>query len=107
MIAYKFVKWDIDPLEKLKETEVYKMREKVLAGKTLTRKEKDSLYEMLKDNSYSRIGVPLQGWMFDFSNILKSYFVEYNGGYICRTCAPDKMSIRNNENGIRLIREVN
>ena len=102
-IAYKFAKWEVSPLEDLKDCKVYLLKEKVLKGEILSREEKDWIYEFLRQNSYSRVGIPLLGWMFDFSEILKMFYVEYTYGIIEKVYAPDKMSIRNKERAIKRI----
>ena len=106
MIAYKFVKWDVPSLETLKSEEVYQLKEKVLKNQKLTNIEKDRLFSMLFGSSYSKTAVLLHGWMFDFSGILHTYYVEFNYGSIEKYHAPNKMSIRNNMNGIRKITEI-
>ena len=108
VIAYKFVKWEVDPLENFKNSFAYKLKQKIINGGKMTRQEKDKLYDEIAHNSYSKTGIPLGGWMFDFRHILKEYFIEYDHGHIQKVYAPDKMSIRNNlyESSIKRIIEV-
>ena len=61
----------------------------------LTREEKDYIFSNLQNNAYSRTGVPVLGWMFDFSEFLKSYWVKTRNYGILEVYAFDKTSIRN------------
>lgn len=108
MIAYKFVRWDVEPLDQLKDTFVYKVKQKVLQNKELTRQEKNELYKQLRNNSYSKTGVPLQGWLFDFKMILRTFLIayKYDVNTFHRVHAIDKTSIRESENQIYLITEI-
>jgi hypothetical protein len=93
MSIYKFVKWEVSPLETLRDSFEFKIHRKVSNGIELTREEKNQLTRELLSNSYSRVGVPLQGWMFDFQNYLRRFWVKDAGG-IREVFAPDKTSIR-------------
>lgn len=78
-IATKFVSWDVQPLEILKETKAYKLRVKVINGEKLNRDEKDWVTEQVNHNTYFRNSIPLGGCRFDFSDILKTFVVrQYN-----------------------------
>ena len=78
-IATKFVSWDVQPLESLQETNAYKLRVKVINGEKLNREEKDWVTEQVNHNTYFRNSIPLGGWRFDFSDILKTFVVrQYN-----------------------------
>ena len=109
--VYKFVKWDVDPLENLSESPIYKLYEKlVIREEKPTREEKDYLFSRLYENSYFNQSIPLLGWVFPFHTILKKYVVKFNydRGNYTQIYAPDKMSIRNNIyiNGIVEIIEI-
>lgn len=107
MIAYKFVKWGIVELDSLSETMPYQLKNEVLLGRRLTREKKDILFKALITNAYSKTGIPLQGWMFTFGEILHAYYVEFrHGGHIQKFYAPDKMSIRKELRGIHRIQKV-
>lgn len=73
IIAYKFVKWDISPLKELADSKPYKLRVKVINNETLTREEKNYITEHVNCNSYSKSGIPLQGWLFSFSTALRKH----------------------------------
>lgn len=94
MIAYKFVSWDVRPLETLNACKVYSLKEKINNGGKLNRDEKNWITEQVNSNTYSKVGVPLQGWMFSFSDVLQRYLVNQYGHwqeyYAC-----DKTSLRN------------
>lgn len=105
-IAYKFVKWEVGKLEELKNSFPYRLKVKVLKGKEISRQEKNQLYKELESNSYSNRGIPLEGYMFDFSDILNEYFIEMKYGGIFGAFAIDKTSIRNNVIGIKRIIKI-
>ena len=108
-MIYKFAKWDIKPLETFEASFPFKTHAKLENGGELTREEKNHLFEALSTSSYSRQGVPLGGWMFDFSQWLKMYFVQDKYGGIVQYYAPDKTAIRVRASwlgGIRRIVEV-
>ena len=78
-IATKFVSWDVQPLERLQETNAYKLRMKVINGEKLNRDEKNWITGHVNNNPYFRNSIPLEGWRFDFSDILKTFVVkQYN-----------------------------
>jgi hypothetical protein len=73
LIAYKFVTWDIRPLEELNFTLPYRAKVKLLNGEKLTRAEKD----MLVSSMFYNFGViKMGGWAFDFRPYLKTYLVK-------------------------------
>ena len=88
MIAYKFVKWDISPLEKYKDTEEYILAEKLEKGENLTRKEKNRITEMAKEYGHIR----LRGWLYPLKN-LKTFYVEQYGN-VYKVRGYDKTAIR-------------
>lgn len=92
-IATKFVKWDIPELDTLKSAKVYQLREKVNAGEKLSREEKDWITQNVNRNSYFKSAIPLSGYRFDFSEILKTYIVKQYGSYQ-EYNAVDKTSLR-------------
>lgn len=82
-IATKFVKHDVSELKELSNYIVYELREKINAGKKLTRNEKNWITKNINSNSNSffKDAIPLHGWRFDFSDILKTYGVRQYGSY--------------------------
>lgn len=92
-IATKFVKWDIPELDTLKGSKVYLLREKVNAGGKLSREEKNWIAENVNRNSYFKSAIPLSGYRFDFSEILKTFVVKQYGSYQ-EYKAVDKTSLR-------------
>lgn len=93
-IATKFVTWEVQPLQNLQETNVYKLRVKVINGEKLNRHEKDWITERVNRNTYFRNAVPLSGWKFDFSSVLKTFVVkQYNQWSEYK--AVDKTALRN------------
>lgn len=92
-IAIKFVKWEIPPLETLTGSKVYALRQRLNAGDKLTRDEKNWITEKVNHNAYFKSAVPLNGWRFDFSDVLKTYIVKQYGSYQ-EYRAIDKTSLR-------------
>lgn len=78
LIAYKFVTWDIKPLEEYEFTLPYRAKVKLLNGEKLTRKEKD----MLASSVFYSFGViKMGGWAFDFRPYVKRYLVKQYDGW--------------------------
>lgn len=93
MIAYKFVKWDINPLDTLKGAKVYDLKVKCMEGKRLTREEKNWLASKLVTGSYGRTAIPLMGWMFSFYDYMSRYLVRQYDQWT-EYYAPDRTSLR-------------
>ena len=92
-LAYKFVNWDVPKLDSLKDSKAYMLRERLNQGASLTREEKNWLTEKVNTNSYFRRSIPLMGYCFDFSDVLKRYLViQHNTPRIC--FGIDKTAIR-------------
>lgn len=92
-IAIKFVKWDVQPLENLTGSKVYELRQRLNTGKKIDRDEKNWITEKVNNNTYFRSAIPLGGWRFDFSDVLKTYVVKQYGSYQ-EYRAIDKTSLR-------------
>ena len=107
MNAFKFVKWDVEPLESLKNSQIYKAIENA---------EKGNLKE-LKDMYYSpcAFGIEyllkgyykLQGWQFDVSEYCKEYLVKekYRNSFI-KYLAPNKTCLYNALGGRHKVEEI-
>lgn len=80
-IAVKFVKWDIPALTTLAGSRVYGLRERLDKGDKISREEKNWITENVNKNAYFKSAIPLSGWRFDFSDILKTYVVKQYGHY--------------------------
>ena len=93
VLAIKFVQWDVPPLESLCNSKVYLLRMKLYRGKCMSREEKNWLYEAVNSNTYFRTAVPLQGYRFDFFDVLKKYLVNQYGQWT-EYYAPDRTSLR-------------
>ena len=74
-MATKFVAWEVPTLEALKGSKVYILREKLNNGGQMNREEKDWLTRNVNSNTYFKSAVPLQGWRFDFSDVLRTFLV--------------------------------
>ena len=78
-VATKFVKWEVPTLESLHECKVYRLRMKVNNGEVLNREEKNWITVKVNGNTYFKSAIPLQGWRFDFSDILRTFLVSQYG----------------------------
>ena len=92
-MATKFVAWEVPTLEALKGSKVYILREKLNNGGQMNREEKDWLTEKVNSNTYFKSAVPLQGWRFDFSDVLRTYLVSQYGQWT-EYKATDKTGLR-------------
>ncbi len=92
-MAIKFVQWDVLPLESLCNSKVYLLRVKLNRGECMSREEKNWLCEAVNLNTYFRTAVPLQGYRFDFFDVLKKYLVNQYGQWT-EYYAPDRTSLR-------------
>lgn len=92
-IATKFVKWDIQPLVNLQGSKVYNLRLKLNNNGKLSREEKDWITEQVNHNTYFRSAIPLLGWRFDFSDVLKTFLVRQYGRWT-EYRAMDKTALR-------------
>ncbi len=92
-IATKFVSWDVSPLENLKGSKAYDLREKLNNDEKMNRTEKNWLAERVNRNAYFKWSVPVLGWKFDFSDVLKTFLVNQYGQW-SEYNAPDKTSLR-------------
>ena len=106
-IATKFVKWDIQPLENLQGSKVYNLRLKLNNNGKLSREEKEWITEQVNHNTYFRSAIPLLGWRFDFSDVLKTFLVRQYGRWT-EYRAMDKTALRKTLFGrIEKIVEIN
>ena len=85
---------EVPTLDALKGSKVYILREKLNNGGQMNREEKDWLTEKVNSNTYFKSAVPLQGWRFDFSDILRTYIVKQYGHW-AEYKATDKTALRN------------
>ena len=81
-IAMKFVQWDVPELVKLKDSRVYQLRE-----------DKNWITRNVKECIHFKRGIALMGYFFDFSDVLKRYFVKQHG-HIAEYYAIDKTALR-------------
>lgn len=92
-VATKFVQWEVQPLETLRECKAYLLREKLNRGGTMSREEKDWLCEAVNSNTYFRTAVPVMGYRFDFFDVLRKFLVNQYGQWT-EYYAPDRTSLR-------------
>ena len=93
VVSTRFVQWDVNPLESLCNSKVYLLRLKLNCGEQMSREEKNWLCEAVNSNTYFRTAVPLQGYRFDFFDVLKKYLVNQYGQWT-EYYAPDRTSLR-------------
>lgn len=92
-IATKFVRWDIPELTTLQDSRVYRLRQRLNNGGKLNREEKNWITRNVIESVYFKRGIALSGYRFDFSDILKRYFVKQYG-HISEYYATDKTALR-------------
>lgn len=97
-IATKFVKWKVPELEKLRDCKVYRLRERLNNNGKLSREDKNWITQSTRECSYFERGIALMGYHFDFSDILKQYFVKQHG-HVCEYYAIDKTALRSTLHG--------
>ena len=91
-IAVKFVRWEVPTLDTLANSKVYNLREKLNRGEKMSREEKNWLTDNLNHNSYFRTAIPLSGYRFDFSDVIRKFLVNQYGHWN-EYYAPDKTSL--------------
>lgn len=80
--------------ENIKESKAYKLRSKLNDGGKLTREEKDWVTYKVNYNEYFfKDSIPLRGWRFDFSDVLRVFIVKQYGRWD-EYRAMDKTSLR-------------
>ena len=72
---------------------VYQLRQQLNDGVPMCRQQKNWLTNSVNRNTYFKKGVPLGGYRFDFSDVLKRFFVKQYG-HIAEYYAVDKTSLR-------------
>ena len=92
-IATKFVKWDVPELTALQNSKVYGLRVRLNDGDKLSREEKNWITRRVRECCYFRRSIALSGYSFDFSDVLKRYFVKQYG-QIAEYYAIDKTALR-------------
>lgn len=92
-IATRFVDRDIPELSTLQDSKVYQLRVQLNEGTPMSRQQKNWLTDSVSSNTYFKRAVPLMGYRFDFSDILKRYFVKQYG-HIAEYYAVDKTALR-------------
>ena len=75
-IATRFVDWDIPELSTLQDSKVYQLRQQLNEGVSMCRQQKNWLKNNVNSNAYFKRSVPLMGYRFDFSDVLKRFFVK-------------------------------
>lgn len=92
-IATKFVEWDVHELATLQDCKIYQLRVQLNEGIPMNRQQKNWLTNSVNSNAYFKKAVPLMGYRFDFSDVLRRYFVKQYG-HIAEYYAVDKTALR-------------
>ena len=92
-IANKFVQWEVPALETLQNSRAYKRRESLNNGGKLSREDKNWITREVRNGTYFNRGIALRGYYFNFSDVLKRYFVKQYG-HIFECYAVDKTALR-------------
>lgn len=92
-IATRFVEWDIPELSTLQDSKVYKLRTRLNEGIPMNREQKNWLTSNVNGNACFKRAVPLMGYRFDFSDVLKRYIVKQYG-HLAEYYAVDKTALR-------------
>ncbi len=92
-IATKFVSWEVCALNQLKDARAYILRQKLNEKQPLSRAEKNWITEKVNSNTYFKNAIPVMGYRFDFSDILRTFLVlQYQQWHEYK--AIDKTSLR-------------
>lgn len=75
-VIYKFVNWDVPVLESLQNSRVYQLRILLDRGESINHEDKNWITRNVNSNTYFKSAIPLQGYCFDFSDVLKHFWVE-------------------------------
>lgn len=81
VIAVKFVNWEVPQLNSLMNSKAYALRSKLNTGGKMNRDEKNWLTKNVNSNAYFKNAVPVMGWKFDFSDVLRRYLVRQYGNW--------------------------
>ncbi len=92
-LASQFVKWNVPELATLQNSKVYQLRQQLNEGKKMNREQKDWLTRNVNENTYFKRSIPLMGYRFDFSDVLRCYYVKQYG-VIHEYYATDKTALR-------------
>jgi hypothetical protein len=80
-------------INEVKNSEIWKLHERAFKEE-LTQVEKIRVFKELRHNCFSKRGIPLLGVMFDFTPLLKKYWIKLKYGDILEVYALNKTSIR-------------
>jgi len=92
-VAYKFVNWDVPVLESLRNSRVYQLRLQLDRDEFINREDKNWITQYVNGNIYFKSAIPLQGYCFDFSDVLKRFWAKQYG-QITEYRTTDKTALR-------------
>lgn len=93
-IATKFVLWNVPNLETLQECKAYRIRVKLNNGEKLNRDEKNWITSSVNGNTFFKDSIPVVGWRFNFSDVLRTFLVKDRLGMWLVYKAIDKTALR-------------
>jgi len=79
IVAYKFVNWEVPALESLRNSRVYQLRLQLDRVEFINREDKNWITQNVNCNTYFKSIIPLQGYCFDFSYVLKRFWAKQYG----------------------------
>lgn len=88
MLAYKFVEWDIEPLEKNEGTPEHTLARKLYNGEKFTREEKNRITKLVHYNGC----IKLHGWKYPCEGLKWFYVEQY--GHVSKQRGYDKTAVR-------------
>lgn len=106
-IAFKFVKWDVPELATLKDCKVYRLRESLNNGGKLTRDDKNWITEQVRGCCRFQKGIALMGYYFDFSDVLKRYYVKQYGHVVNITQSTKQPCVPLSTGELRILLKLN
>jgi hypothetical protein len=92
-VAYKFVNWGASALEILQNSRVYQLRMRLDRGEGINHEDKNWITQYVNGNIYFKSAIPLQGYCFDFSDVLKRFWLKQDG-QITEYRTTDKTALR-------------
>lgn len=93
VVVYKFVNSDVPTLENLQNSRVYQLRMQLDRGESLNHEDKNWITQYVNSNIYFKSVIPLQGYCFDFSDVLKRFWAKQDG-QISEYRSIDKTALR-------------
>lgn len=92
-LATIFVEWEPIPYDQAAQSRAAQLRASINSKQNLSRNDKDFITKNANENCYFKDSIPVGGWRFNFSDILRRYLVNFYGQWHeYRAC--DKTALR-------------